>query len=444
MRITRRGIEKLLPVTLAAFWLAVSGGGPAGSARANDLVEWWDSLGVEVHGFADLRAGARTRSDRYQDDESLGEARLQLEAMRFWDAVTLQARTDFVYDWALDDHDIDLERGAGWIDLREANALLTTFEAVDIKIGRQILTWGTGDLLFLNDLFPKDWQSFLIGRDVEYLKAPSDAVMVSWFPALATVDLVYTPRFDADRYITGQRISYYDPMLGRLAGQDDVLRVDQPDRWFDDQELALRVSGIVGGYELAGYGYSGYWKSPAGTDPVTMRSVFPRLHVYGASGRGQVLGGIGNLELAYYDSREDLDGDDPFIRNSELRLLVGYQRELAQNFVAAAQYYLEYMLDYGDYRRTAPVGAPLADEDRHVLTLRLTRQYLDQNLTLSLFVFYSPSDADAYLRPSASYKLTDNWLVSAGGNLFFGRDDHTFFGQFQHNSNLYAAMRLSF
>ncbi|MFW6031595.1 MAG: hypothetical protein ACOC9T_03300, partial [Myxococcota bacterium] len=32
---------------------------------------------------------------------------------------------------------------------------------------------GTGDLVFLNDLFPKDWRSFLLGRDLDYLKAPS-------------------------------------------------------------------------------------------------------------------------------------------------------------------------------------------------------------------------------------------------------------------------------
>ncbi len=62
-----------------------------------------------------------------------------------------------------------------------------------ITLGRQILTWGTGDLVFINDLFPKDWVSFFIGRDVEYLKAPSDALKVSAFSSWANLDLVYTP-----------------------------------------------------------------------------------------------------------------------------------------------------------------------------------------------------------------------------------------------------------
>jgi hypothetical protein len=75
---------------------------------------------------------------------------------------------------------------------------------MDVKLGRQILTWGTGDLIFINDLFPKDWISFFIGRDTDYLKAPSDAIKVSLFGEQANLDIVYTPQFDSDRFIEGR------------------------------------------------------------------------------------------------------------------------------------------------------------------------------------------------------------------------------------------------
>jgi hypothetical protein len=32
----------------------------------------------------------------------------------------------------------------------------------------------------------------------------------------------------------------------------------------------------------------------------------------------------------------------------------------------------------------------------------------------------------------------------AGGNIFAGEEDHTFFGQFAENSNVYGAVRYSF
>ena len=54
-------------------------------------------------------------------------------------------------------------------------------ENTDVSIGRQVQTWGTGDLLFLNDLFPKDFQSFFSGRDDEYLKAPGNAIRITHF-----------------------------------------------------------------------------------------------------------------------------------------------------------------------------------------------------------------------------------------------------------------------
>ena len=78
------------------------------------------------------------------------------------------------------------------------------------------------------------------------------------------------------------------------------------------------------------------------------------------------------------------------------------------------------------------------------MTLRLIKLLLRQNLKLSLFAYYSPSDNDAHLRPQISYKLTDNWLLVGGANFFLGQSDATFFGQFEENSNAYAGLRYNF
>jgi len=414
-------------------------------AKAPETTNWLEAVGGT--GFLDVRGGVRTQSDRYQRDASLGETRLQLDVQNTWEKLTFKLVADFVYDPVLDHHTIDLEQGQGWLDLRQANVSFTPVQFVDVKLGRQILTWGTGDLVFINDLFPKDWQAFFIGRDVEYLKAPSDAVKVGLFTELANLNVVFTPRFDADRFIRGERISYYNAMLGRQAGRDAVARTDQPNEWFRDHEWAARLSRNLGGYELAGYGYWGYWKSPSGMDVRTMRSTFPRLSVYGGSVRGQVGRGIGNVEVGYYDSREDRGGDDPFTANSQLRILAGYEQELpqiAKDLTVGVQYYVEWMMDHDPYVRTLPPGTPRADEDRHVLTFRVTKLLLNQNLTLSLFAYYSPTDSDAYIRPHAKYKIDDHWSVEVGANVFFGQYDHTFFGQFEKNTNVYAGARYSF
>ncbi|HRZ18160.1 MAG TPA: hypothetical protein P5141_11415 [Candidatus Hydrogenedentes bacterium] len=105
---------------------------------------------------------------------------------------------------------------------------------------------------------------------------------------------------------------------------------------------------------------------------------------------------------------------------------------------------LKHMLDHADYARSLWFFLPERDENRHVFTLRLTKLLMNQNLTLSFFGYFSPSDNDGYLRPQVAYKLSDDWSVDAGGNIFLGAWDTTFFGQFEDNSNVYAGMRWSF
>jgi len=402
---------------------------------------------LDLTGFLEVRGGLRTQRDNYEKDASIGETRLHLETETRGATSGIEAVADFLYDPVLNRPDIDIEDGQGWIDLRAANAYFTPVPTMDVKIGRQILTWGTGDLLFVNDLFPKDWVSFFIGRDVEYLKAPSDAAKVSLFGENANLDVIYTPQFDPDRFITGRRISYYNSTLGRIAGRDAIVQAQTPDAPFRDDEVALRLYRNIAAYELALYGYHGFWKTPVGRNAAGTKATFPRLSVYGASVRGPLRKGIGNVEIGYYDSEQDRSGSDPLVRNSELRMLLGYEQDLpriAKDFTLGLQYYLERMMGRRAYRRTLPAGTPAKGRDRHVFTVRLTRLLWQQNLKLSLFTFYSPSDSDTYLRPNANYKINDHWSVEVGGNVFGGKHRTTFFGQFENNSNVYAAMRYSF
>ena len=414
---------------------------------APDWINRLNDAGLQTHGFLDYRYGARVHADPSEDDSSLNELRLQSDNVWYHNLFTAQLKTDLVYDELAENRDdIDLETGHGFFDLRQANVLFSPVSWMDVKVGRQVLTWGTGDLVFINDMFPKDWQSFFLGRDDEYLKAPSDALFVSLFPAFANVDIAYTPRFDADRHITGERISYWNGQA--IVGQNSVLETDRPDNWFTDDELAARLYRRVGAYEVALYGYHGFWKSPGGMDPVSGRWLFPELAVYGTSTRGPLAGGIFNIEAGYYDSGDDRDGDDPFINNSEVRLLLGFEREAAKDLTVGVQYYLEHMMDYNAYEQSLKDNAmptdTARDEDRHTVTLRITWMLMDQNLILSCFTRYSPSDEDVYVKPSATYKISDRWQASVGGNLFAGADEYSFLGQFEDNSNIHASLRCSY
>ncbi|MBW2368085.1 MAG: hypothetical protein JRH15_09385 [Deltaproteobacteria bacterium] len=394
----------------------------------------YDRYEIEVNGFVEFRQGVRLQDDPNEKGASISEARLQLELSRSFDWGMLKVKGDLVDD---------LVRSQGQAALRELHLSLSPLDFLDVKIGRQVLTWGTGDLLFINDLFPKDWESFFIGRDDAYLKSPSDAVKLSFYFDVANVDIVTSPLANPSVYIDGTRLSYWNGLLGRRAGRDFIFSDHDRNRFFTDGETSIRVFKNIAGAEVALYGYHGFWKTPEGVDPVATRLFYPDLTAYGAGVRLPVFGGIGNVEIGYYDSSDDSEGDDPLVRNSEFRFLAGFEREIARDFTGGFQYYLEWMDNYDAYRQS--IGAqPAKDEFRHLFTLRLTKQMMNQNLKLTLFTYYSPSDQDAYLRPNVHYKVTDNWAAEVGANLFFGEENHTFFGQFEDNTNMYVGGRFSF
>ncbi len=405
--------------------------------------EWRPAILKNVTGFLEARIGPRLRNDPNEGDFTIGETRLRLESQWEPGGVAIRLAGDAVYDEVVDRRKPDLKTGEGAFDLREANLVWRPLDFADLKVGRQILTWGVGDLIFINDLFPKDFESFFIGRDDEYLKAPSDALRLSLFHDLANIDLVYTPRFDADRFIDGSRLSYFNPVAGGVVGDNFILDPVTPGRWFNDDEFAGRLYRQFGAFEVAAYGYTGFFKGPSGLRP-SGDFFFPRLSVFGASLRGPFQGGILTAEFGRYISRDDPNGDNALIPNSDTRLLVGFEREVATELTVAFQYFAQIRSDQDAFLAALPAGAPRADQARHLLTLRLTKLALNQNLTLSAFNFWSPNENDGHLRLRASYKLSDDWLVEAGGNLFYGPREDIFFSQLKDNTNIFFAVRRSF
>jgi hypothetical protein len=395
----------------------------------------YDAYSIELAGFSETRWGARLVNDAHEKDMSIGEARLQLDLSRDFDQFLLKFKGDLLGDAVIEEMQVDV---------RDLSVLFSPTDNMDVKLGRMVSTWGTGDLIFINDMFPKDWQSFFIGRNDEYLKQPSNIIKTGIFLGEYAIDFVYTPLFQGSEFVNGERLSFFNPAVGEIVGRNMILADSKPNRYFSDGEVAVRLSRQFGGVEAALYGYSGFWQEPEGQDPASGKAIYPRLNVWGLSARSSLFGGIGNIEAGYYDSTQDDNGNNPFIRPSEYRFLAGFERELAQELTGGLQYYLEKINHYDNYEQALPAGIPARDEYRHMLTVRLTRLLMDQNLTLSLFAYYSPSDNDGYVRPKFSYKLTDNWLLDGGLNLFWGENDYTFWGRFQDNSNIYVGVRYSF
>lgn len=393
---------------------------------------WEDDIASEpaplLTGFLEQAIGTRLQDSPYNGDQTLFDSRARLEFDHQFSELKLTAKADVYYDAVIN----------SWRKkIRELSAE-TSIGKVDLKAGRQILTWGTGDYLFLNDFFPKDWQSFFAGRDDEYLKAPSDALKISFYGDWVNLNLVWSPEFDPDNYINGEYFSFFDRQQQALAAID--FNADQP----SGDEWAVRLYKNQGSNEWAIYGYDGFFKSPNAISNTNGRYTFSGLQSLGASWRRPLAQGLFNTELAYHYSKDDSQGTDPLISNSQWRFLLAYEQELITRLTGSVQLYLERTEDYQNLLENSPASELEPKQNRTVLTSRLTWRDRREKLTLSLFTFYSPSDRDAYIRPSGSYRFDDNWTASVGFNWFIGEEEHTFFGQFEDNNNIYARVRYRF
>jgi len=171
---------------------------------------------------------------------------------------------------------------------------------------------------------------------------------------------------------------------------------------------------------------------------------FPKMNSWGASMRMPLANGLFNIELANYNSVEDSNGNNPFNANDQQRLLVGYETELMKNFTVSMQYYLEHTKNYDQFRSSSFYPQQIVDENRQLITLRFRYSAMQQKLIYSLFTFYSPTDEDGYLKPSMTYRHNDQLSYSAGANIFWGKDNFSFFGQHQDNSNAWLRIRYQF
>ena len=389
---------------------------------------------VGIHGFVEGAAGVRTaESDIHTDqDWILRETRAQIRLDAYGDQGEAFVRLDVVQDQLLND-DTEVELREGWLRF--------TFpgDRVEVKAGRQALTWGTGDLVFINDRFSKDWESFFAGREDAYLKTPTDALRLGVFGLPMSIDLVLIPEHQEDRLPRPlERFSIPTPALPPIQERPTAL---------ENTVGALRLTRYVGNFDVALYGYRGFFNQPLGLDRVNeidpdfLVPYYPELSVYGASARGSLLGGVTWVEGGWYDSREDRDGDDPLVPNSSLQWMLGHERQVAEETNVTAQWFAEWMQDHEAAEEANPGG--VGDELRHLVTLRIEKWLRYHTVRVSLMGFVSPTDEDALIRPLVAWKPSDELELALGANVFEG-DDPTPFGAFDADDNVYVRLRYGF
>lgn len=409
-------------------------------------------VGLEFTGFAEIEQGANISGTgphaQAGDNYVMANRRLRLKTSKTSDKGGVYAKVDFVKD------DIINET---YIDIRELRLQYTPFDWMDLSIGRQVSTWGVADMLFINDLFPKNWVANFQGRDMEMLKDTADSLRITNYFGGNTLDMVYTPQFSPDTTPTGCYFNAYDPNSGTIAMNNSTCSstktADKKDRDFQNGEFAAQLKRDMIGQQVALYYYHGFWKQPKGLDVSggagNYAPFYPKLDVYGASTEGQIGPGIFSAEYGYYDSKDDSEGNNAFIENSLMKYLLGYKVDLNANWSVGAQWYQEWMQDYDQYEESMqmmPNYKYRKKEFQNTYTVRVTFKAQQETLWVNLFTYIRPEDKDSFTKLDVTKKLDNNFSITAGVNIFTGEDNYTDrdFGMLRNDDNAFIRAKYTF
>jgi len=394
----------------------------------------WDKFREEYNFQGFIQTTYSQNIESSEKKVILGETRLQTEIRKwFTDTSSLFLKSDFA---------LDLVESVQFVDIREAYLEFLP-GAWDIKIGKQIITWGVGDRIFLNDVFPKDWVSFLGGRPLQYLKIGNNAIVADYSGEFGSLELITIPYFQWDNFPLGDRFQGYKPL--DIPVEFSKKSASATKNW----EYGIRWNKEILSSDFSLYLFRGFYKTP-GTQisfslhPGKLTYIFPPLQVYGMSLQRNMFGGVISAEYAYYDSLRDRKGDNPFIINSSWKGLVGYNRELAQDLRIGIQYYQEETQEYSNYEDSLPPGSPHLNKVNRMFSVNLDKEFLSQTLKLSIFGIYNPEYKESLLQPSIKYEFTDNFWVQIGANLFNKGTSYSYFGQFTDYKNVYLTARWRF
>jgi len=332
-----------------------------------------------------LRLGADYHDDRYQLDFKMDLNYSAADNVLSGDVRTLALKFDLA-------------------DLGTDSALLNS---LGLKVGRQSLSWGVGDFVFINDLFAKNWQAFFDGSDIQYLKQPNDALKLSYYGNTVGLDVVYLPQSNSDILIVMPPQAIRSPSGGTTNAR----------LYFSDQQT-----------DFALYASDGVSSSPVMRNG-QMR--YAKRRSLGASAVMPLASGLLKFELGrYWDefvTNHSIEND----KASQRRYLIAYEFELRPRLTLTLQAYQENDVD------------DFAMDDRQLVTAQFSYLSQDSLWNSQLMSFYSPNHHDNYLRLTSTYRHNDHLSLTFGANTLAG-EPQSFFGRLSTYDNAYLRVTYYF
>ena len=385
-------IKKLsFALSLAAFAL---------SAHAQE-----DELSLQLNGFVDSYHALQLGSP-YKVMSS--RTRLRLEMRANYGEASLFSSVNLAYNSLIKE-----QSGAF---LREAYFDYAG-KYLEVKAGRQIVTWGVADGLRITDLIsPMDYTEFM-ANDYDDIRVPVNAINLKYPGESFSAELVFVPVPEYFVMPSGADNPWSMPVPEGVS----MDLSGTPEKHIKNSEVGTRLRFFLENLDFSLTALRTFNKSPvtiADYDPETKSVV-----IQGIYKPMYVLGGDFSIPVSEFVVRGEMAGyfGEPIALNDSRRyrlrktfnVLLGLDWYAGDNWTFMVQYMHKVIMDY-----RKELGM---DQNTSMVTARISKEVLNNTLKLSVYGMYDIDNVSFYIRPAADYLLNDQITLSLGADILGGR-----------------------
>lgn len=390
-----------------------------------------DSISIQHNGFVDSYHALRSQSP---NDWMSSRTRLRAEITADKGNTSMFVSFNAIYNSILEDK-------TGF-SLREAFFRYNT-EKWDVKVGKQIITWGVADGLRITDIIsPMDYTEFL-AQDYDDIRIPENGFRVKYLNSKFNLEGIFVPVCEFFQLPTDDENPW--SVMSSKSMLYSLTMDNTPGKKLANSEFGGRLSVFLSGIDFSVSALHTWNKMPVinknfttNTDSLYMKAHYKRMDMIGAdisvpAGQFVVRG-----EAAVYLG-ELQETDMPVAANTTLQKnsfngMFGIDWYPGNDWTIMLQYSHKCISEY-ENRIASKQNTGLA-------TLNISKKLFQTTLTLSSFTYYDVTSNSFFNRTSAGYALTDQIHLIGGYDWFHGNKGS--FAMFKDNSEYWVKAKFTF
>lgn len=321
--------------------------------------------------------------------------------------------------------------------------LVAHFSRSDLRIGKQIVSWGRADGINPTDnLTPRDYVVLLPFEEDQRFGTNA----LKW-------DYYLTNEYT----VTAFTSAWFKPSKIPLVDQGLELVEIKPSHSLSDAQIALKFNKTGDDVDWSVSYFHGYSLLPA-MRLITTSVLSPRIELN--YNQIDVLGADVARNFGQYGFRgevalfstEDKQGTDTSIKNPFVYYVTGVDRTFLDNLNVNLQVFGRWIHDFTDpetitdpAQRTIAIQNAITDQQQdktsYGLTSRISKKWIHDTLEAELLLVANRTRKDHFLRPLLTYAFTDQIKGTIGGEFYYG-DADTAYGRLKQNRGMFAELRL--